>query len=172
MADFKAGFKGYEHRLDVEPYVIEKEVDEEVAKLGAVSVELEGNPVIAIDMDLPETSLPITAAADGIKVSFPKMLVFGDDLPKGFDKSTNVLRIEGAIPTEPIVLPVKKLVIEPEKVGEKWMVCGEIGINGGVSINPAVVTKQDLDAITAPDYKVAFGAHVSELKPSTGGIVE
>ena len=172
MADFKAGFKGYEHRLDVEPYVIEKEVDEEVAKLGAVSVELEGNPVIALDMDLPETSLPITAAADGIKVSFPKMLVFGDDLPEGFDKSTNVLRIEGAIPTEPIVLPVKKLVIEPEKVGEKWMVCGEIGINGGVSINPAVVTKKDLDAITAPDSKVAFRAHVSELKPSTVGIDE
>ena len=172
LDDFKADFKGYEQRLEIDPYKIEQTVDPELADLGLISVDLEGNPEITLDIDLPATDLPITASADGISISFPKMLVFGDNLPKGFDKSTNTLCIKGAIPTEPIVLPIKNLSIEAEKVGEEYKVCGEIGVNGGVVIGASTVTREDLDKITAPDSKVAFNAYISELKPSSVSIGE
>lgn len=172
VEDFKAEFAGIEQNIQVDPFLISQPVSKELAELGKVSVDLEGNPAVVIDLDLPETSLPITASSEGLKITFPKMLVFGDALPESFDKATNVLHLTGKIPSDPIVLPIEKLLIEATRTGDEWFVSDQIAVSGGVAIQPATVTSKDVDALTSPDAKVAFNASISELKPASVGIDE
>ena len=172
VEDYRVAFDGYEQKIEIEPYQIKEPVSADIAELGKISVELDGDPTVTIDIDLPETDIPVTASSEGLSVEFPDMLVFGDGLPDGFDRSSNTLRLSGEISRDPIVLPIRKLLIEAEKIGEEWFVTDEIKVTGGVAIQAAVVTKDDVDAITSADAKVAFNAYVSELKPLSVGIDE
>jgi len=165
VADFKVDFGGYEHKVEMEKEKIEVDIPAEVAELGTLSANLEGEPAITINIDLPQTDLPIVPAAEGLIVKFPQMLVF-KDVPSEFNAASNTLILTESIPSE-IVLPIEKIVVTPEKVGEKWVSYGEVEVSGGIAVAAGIVSKADVDALTDPSAKVSFVASVPELKPAT-----
>ena len=172
VEDFKAVFAGYEQKIEINPDPIREPVSDNIAELGTLSVELEGNPAVTLHIELPDSEIPITASSGGLSVKFPDMLVFGGNLPEGFDKSNNTFTITGVIPEGTIVLPIEKMMVTPEKVGQEWFVIDQVEVNGGVAIQACTMTRKELEAFTSPEAKVVFNASVSELKPVTVGIKE
>ena len=178
ISDFKVDFDGYYYKISEEK-AIEFEVSEEVADLGKVVIVPETKdgkePVITIDIELPDTQLPIGPSADDpLVIDFPDMVVF-KELPDEIKPyySGGKLTFTDRFPSK-IELPVDYIEAEAVKtvkdgkdvyvVRDFFKVTGEIGVAAGV------VVKADVDALTAPDAKVAFNAYVPEMVPSTVNI--
>ncbi len=175
--DFNVDFDGYYYEISEEED-IEFEVSKEVAELGKVLIVPETvdgkEAVITIDIDLPETKLPIGASKEGLVIDFPDMIVFkelSEDIRPYF--SNGKLTFTDRLPSH-IELPIDYIEAEATKTvkdgKEVYMVSDRFSVDGKVGIAPGVIVKADLDALTAPDAVVSFKAYVPELVPSTVSI--
>ena len=64
----------------------------------------EGNPVMEIDLNLPETSLKVQPDENGLIISFPEFIKFKNvDPAYGFDANTNSVNLKGDLPEK--ILP-------------------------------------------------------------------
>lgn len=171
VEDFKVDFAGYYYEVE-ETETFEFSVDKEVADLGTVKivpVAADGSePVITIDVDLPQTNLTFGPSAEGLTIDFPDMLTFKDLDPSLTLAPGNVLKFTDAIP-EHIELPIDYIIAEAKQISGKegYWVSDVFTVSGSVGVAPGVVTKDDFDALTAPGVKVSFNAHIPELVPST-----
>lgn len=171
VEDFEVDFAGYYYEVE-ETETFEFSVDKEVADLGTVKivpVAADGSePVITIDVDLPQTNLTFGPSAEGLTIDFPDMLTFKDLDPSLTLASGNVLKFTDAIP-EHIELPIDYIIAEAKQISGKegYWVSDVFTVSGSVGVAPGVVTKDDFDALTAPGVKVSFNAHIPELVPST-----
>ena len=172
--DFNVDFDGYYYSIS-EKETIEFEVSKEVADLGKVVIvpeTAEGKePVITIDIDLPETKLPIGASKEGLVIDFPDMIVFkelSDDIKPYY--SNGKLTFTDRLPSH-IELPIDYIeaeAVKTQKDGKEVYVIKDVfTVEGKVVIAPGVAVKADVDALTAPDAVVSFKAYVPELVPST-----
>lgn len=171
VEDFKVDFAGYYYDVE-ETQTFEFSVDKAVADLGTVKivpVAADGSePVITIDVELPQTNLAFGPSAEGLRIDFPDMLSF-----KNLDQSLtlepgNVLVFTDAIP-EHIELPIAYIITEAKQIAGKdgYWVSDVFTVSGSVGVAPGIVTKSDFDALTAPGAKVSFNAYIPELVPST-----
>lgn len=178
IEDFKVDFEGYYYEVN-ESEVIEFEVGKEVADLGEVVIYPEtadGNEaVITIDIELPETDLPIGPSEEGLTIDFPDMLVF-KELAAGLElQEGNVLVLKGELPSR-IELPIDYIVAEAEEVAKEgteekvYMIRDAFTVTGKVGVAAGIVSKGDVDALTSSDAKVAFSAYVPEMVPSSVSI--
>ena len=169
LADYKVGFGGYEYKLedDVLHQEISSEVPAELADFCPLTVRPVGDPVISIDLTLPEIGLDLLASEGGLSVKFPEMLVF-KNTPAEYDSATHTLRYTGRIP-EKIQMVVDYIVINPVKndADGKWYVGGEFDVNGGIALSSGIVTKKDVDVLTSADSKVVFEASIPEITPES-----
>lgn len=189
LDNFKVGFEGYEYVVE-DPntgeegieQVIEFEVDKAVADLGVVKIVPEtadgAQPVITIDIVLPETKLPIGPVKDGLVIDFPDMITFGDFVIEPYvehtyDAVNNVLTFTDALP-ERVEIPIEYLMAEAEEVEKDgktvYMVSDNFKVTGTIGVAPGIVVKEDLDALTSPDARVSFKANVPEMVPATVSI--
>ena len=184
VSDFKVDFEGYYYSIS-EENAIEFEVSEEVADLGKVVIipETEDGqvPVITIDIDLPDTRIPVGPSAEkGLVIDFPDMVVF-KDIPADIQPYYNngKLIFTDIIPSH-IELPIDYMEAEAEKV-LKWdeqaneektvyVVKDMFQVDGEVGVAPCVVFKADVDALRAPGTAVSFNAYVPKMVPSTVSI--
>lgn len=184
VSDFKVDFDGYYYEIEEEE-VIEFEVSKEVADLGKVVIipETEDGkePVITIDIELPDTKLPIGPSSDKpLVIDFPDMVVF-KDIPAEIKPYWNdgKLTFTGKLPSG-IELPIDYIEAEAVKTTkwdektqenvEAYVVRDAFKVGGKVGVAPGVVVKADVDALTAPGAKVAFKAFVPKMVPSTVNI--
>lgn len=171
VEDFKVDFAGYYYEVE-ETETFEFSVDKEVADLGTVKivpVAADGSePVITIDVDLPQTNLTFGPSAEGLTIDFPDMLTFKDLDPSLTLAPGNVLKFTDAIP-EHIELPIDYIIAEAKQIEGKdgYWVSDVFTVSGSVGVAPGIVTKSDFDALTAPGEKVSFNAYIPELVPST-----
>ena len=113
VEDVYAEIKGIEYELDMEPQEFRYDLPEGISDIGTFAVVPEGNPVLAIALNLPETSLQIKPAENGLCISFPEVLKFKDvDQSYNFDAEANSITLKGTLP-EKIELPVEKVVVTP-----------------------------------------------------------
>lgn len=184
IEDFKVDFEGYYYEVNEEE-PIEFEVGKEVADLGLVTIVPEtvdgGEPVITIDIELPETELHIGPSEQGLVIDFPDMIVFkelADDLKPYYSKENgNTLTFTDYLPRH-IELPIDCILAEAElktkiedgKEVEVYVVEDKFTVTGSVGVAPGIVKKGDVDALTAPDAVVSFKANVPEMVPSTVNI--
>lgn len=175
--DFNVDFDGYYYEISEEE-TISFEVPKEVADLGKVVIVPETadgkEPVITIDVDLPDTKLPIGASKEGLVIDFPDMIVFkelSDDIKPYY--SNGKLTFTDKLPSH-IELPVDYIEAEATKTvkdgKDVYMISDRFSVEGKVGVAPGVVVKADFDALTAPDAVVSFKAYVPELVPSTVSI--
>lgn len=175
--DFNVDFDGYYYEISEEE-TITFEVPKEVADLGKVVIVPETadgkEPVITIDVDLPDTKLPIGASDEGLVIDFPDMIVFknlSDDIKPYY--SNGKLTFTDKIPSH-IELPIDYIEAEATKTvkdgKDVYMISDRFSVEGKVGVAPGVVVKADFDALTAPDAVVSFKAYVPELVPSTVSI--
>lgn len=163
ISDYQATIEGYEYPVNFEEQ-IEEEVPSELADMGDVVIYPDGDPVIVIDITLPETGLPVGPVGDGVAISFPKMLRFKNVSSEyDFESSDNTLVFKDKLPSR-VELPIDRLVIAPVKEGDKCFIRGDISVDGNVGVGSCVVDKAVVDGLS--DMKVALAVHVPELTPS------
>jgi len=178
--DFKVDFEGYYYEVNEEE-VIEFEVGKEVADLGEVLIYPEtvdgDEPVITIDIQLPDTQLPIGPSEKGLVIDFPDMIVFKNlapELQKHYSSAGNILTFTEELPSH-IELPIDYILAEAKpktktdkdgKEVEVYVVEDKFTVTGEVGVAPGIVVKGDVDALTAPDAVVSFKAFVPEMVPS------
>ena len=171
VEDFEVDFAGYYYDVE-ETQTFEFSVDKAVADLGTVKivpVAADGSePVITIDVELPQTNLAFGPSAEGLTIDFPDMLSFKNLDPSLTLAPGNVLMFTDAIP-EHIELPIDYIITEAKQIAGKdgYWVSDVFTVSGSVGVAPGVVTKDDFDALTAPGVKVSFNAYIPELVPST-----
>lgn len=165
VADYQAEVEGYEYPVNVLEH-IEEEVPAALADMGEVVIYPEGDPVIVIDVTIPDTAVPIGPVGDGVVISFPEMLKL-KDVPSEYDYdiATNTITFRGEMPSR-IELPIDRLVLAPVKDGDKCYVRGDITVDGKVGVSACQVSKSEVESLAAADLKVALNVHVPELVPS------
>jgi len=171
--DYQASIARYEYDFakDFEKQNIEVELPDEIADLkGSVTVYPEGEPVISMNIvlpDLPENT-DIEILADNFKVDFPDMIRFVD-VPSeyNYDQNTHSITINGEIPSE-IRLKVGSIVITPvyDQEKGKYFTRGELLVSGGIVVAESAVRRADVEKFTAPDSKISVSAHIPEIRPS------
>lgn len=165
IADYVAVIEGYEYAIDIVEH-IEEEVPETLEGIGEVVVYPEGDPVISIDVLLPQTALPIGPVNDGICISLPEMLKLKDvSSDYDYNPAANTVTFRDEIPSH-IELPIDRLVLTPVKVDDKCYVTGDMGVTGTVGIGACTVYKKDVDELASADSKVVLEVHIPELVPS------
>lgn len=174
VEDFKVDFAGYYYDVE-ETQTFEFSVDKAVADLGTVKivpVAADGSePVITIDVELPQTNLAFGPSDEGLTIDFPDMLSFKNLDPSLTLAPGNVLMFTDAIP-EHIELPIDYIITEAKQIAGKdgYWVSDVFTVSGSVGVAPGIVTKSDFDALTAPGATVSFKAYIPELVPSTVNI--
>ena len=165
VADYQAEIEEYEYPVSVLEH-IEEEVPAALADMGEVVIYPEGDPVIEIDVTIPEAAIPIGPVGKGVVISFPEMLKL-KDIPSeyGYDIATNTITFKDVLPSR-IVLPIDRLVLAPVKDGDKCYVRGDITVDGKVGVSACQVSKSEVESLAAADLKVALNVHVPELVPS------
>ena len=171
--DYQATISRYEYDFakDFKKQEIEVELPDEIADLkGSITVYPEGQPVISMNIVLPELpeNTDIEILADNFKVDFPDMIRFVD-VPSeyNYDQNDHSITINGEIPSE-IRLKVGSVVITPvfDQEKGKYFSRGELLVSGGIVVSESAVRKADVEKFTAPDSKISVSAHVPEIRPS------
>ncbi len=164
-ADYQAEIEEYEYPVSVLEH-IEEEVPAALADMGEVVIYPEGDPVIEIDVTIPEAAIPIGPVGKGVVISFPEMLKL-KDIPSeyGYDIATNTITFKDVLPSR-IVLPIDRLVLAPVLEGDKCYVRGDITVDGTVGVSACQVRKADVEGLASADLKVALKVHVPDLVPS------
>lgn len=170
VADYAVTITGYDYDLDFSQSLEPIDVTG-IEEFGTVTVMPKGEPVISIDVIMPETDLPIKAdPEENVVISFPEMLKF-KDLPSeyNYDKAAGTITFVDQIPSR-IELPIDRLVINPEKNEEdgKYYIGGDFKVSGGIGI-PAgsIVSKADVEAITSPECQIGMVAVIPEIAMGT-----
>lgn len=165
VADYQAEIEEYEYPVSVLEH-IEEEVPAALADMGEVVIYPEGDPVMEIDVTIPEAAIPIGPVGKGVVISFPEMLKL-KDIPSeyGYDIATNTITFKDVLPSR-IVLPIDRLVLAPVLEGDKCYVRGDITVDGTVGVSACQVRKADVEGLASADLKVALKVHVPELVPS------
>lgn len=165
VADYQAEVDGYEYSVNVVEEIRE-EVPAALADMGEVVIYPEGDPVIEIDVTIPETAIPVGPVGDGVVISFPEMLKL-KDIPSEYDYdiSTNTITFKDKMPSR-IELPIDRLVLAPVMDGDKCYVTGDITVDGKVGVSACHVSKADVEGLASADLKVALKVRVPELVPS------
>lgn len=162
--DYYAEIEDISYELDMEPQEFRYDLPEGVSDIGTFAVTAQGTPVLAIDLNIPETSLKIQAAEAGLCISFPEFIRFKDvDQSYGFDENTNSVTLKGELPDR-IELPIEKVVITPKVDAEtgKYYAGGQIAVSGALEIASGTVTGSDVEEIVAA--KASVDAVIPELK--------
>lgn len=175
IKDFKATLAGYEVSSETDPDLftsekIQIELPEALAEVNGLVVQLKNTPCIDIQITMPKTSFDVTPLGDGLAIYLPTMIAFdeGGAYEKYFDKSKYALVFPaGEAFPESVSLPVKSLVVNPEKGDDgKWYAKGEMKILGAVGIAEGVaVTKADIETLSEGDAMVEFKAVIPVLEP-------
>lgn len=169
VADYNVQMAGYEEQLDIDPEVIKVEIPEEITGLEEIVIYPEGNPVVTVMFDIPELPLDLTPSAEGLCISFPDVLRFGE-LPSSYnyDLATNSITLLGSFPTE-MEFPIEKLVLVPvlDPADGKYYAQGEVSVTGGVTLTSGLISKTQIEELTAPGKKISVVAHVPEIVPSS-----
>lgn len=168
VADYQVKMAGCDYALEIEPEVIKVEIPETLADMSEITIYPEGSPVVKMNFDIPELALDVTPSADGLCVSFPKMLRF-KELPSSYnyDLATNSITLTGSFPSE-VSLPVEKLVLAPvqDSADGKYYAEGEVNVKGGISLAAGTLYKADVESLSKAG-KISVVAHVPEIVPST-----
>lgn len=136
MEDYVAVVESLDQELAMEPEEVVYNLPNSISNIGTFTVIPEGQPVMEVDLVLPETDMPVTAGKDGIKMHFPEFFRFKDVAAEyNFDPSTNTIHLSGELPDK-IYMPVEKLVVTPDKDPETdgYVEKGEIHVTGSVSV--------------------------------------
>lgn len=162
--DYSAYIDAIEYPIEVSEHM-EVEVPEELKDLERVLVYPQGNPVIEINVQIPDTDLKIGPMKEGVVITLPAMLQL-KDVPQAYhyDAATHSMTFTDEIPSE-IRLAIDCLVLEPVLKGEVYVIEGDIKVEGTVGVAPGEVRRADLDALLADDATIRFEAKVPELRP-------
>ena len=175
IAEYYAQIDGLEHKLDMEPEEFIYDLPDGVSDIGTFVVIPEGNPVMEIDLNLPQTSVKVQAAEGGLNISFPEFIKFKNVDPSyGFDAKTNSVTLKGNLP-EKILLPIEKVVVSPkyDDVKDAYYARGQIAVSGAVALPAGNVTGSDVEEIVASDASVSAvvpdikGTFISERSSGT-----
>lgn len=169
LADYTVKVQEFEYDIDMDPEVIKTEIPEDSKDLGEIVIYPEGDPVITLDVEMPDVDMNVVPSEEGIVISFPEMLKF-KTLPSSYNynAAANSITLRGSIP-ERIELPVEKLVIVPylDEADGKYYAYGEIRIGGSILMDSAELTKDELEELAESGARIAVNAHIPELAPAT-----
>lgn len=166
IEDYSVNISGYEYPVS---YSQDFEVDVTgMEEFGTVTVSPKGEPVISIEIMMPESDIRIVAdPKENLVIAFPQMIRF-KDLPQeyNYDQQAGTITIKGEIPSV-MNLPIDRLVIAPVKEDGKYWARGEFKVSGGVAIPAGSIDKKDVTALTAPECKVGINVKIPELELGT-----
>lgn len=113
LKDYVVNIDGFVHDIDNKALRFDYILSDDVTDVGTLTLIPEGNPVMTIDFDIPESDITMKASDEGMVLSLPHFVKF-KDVPAdyGFDYGTNELTITGEVPAQ-ISLPVEELIITP-----------------------------------------------------------
>lgn len=156
MKEYYADIDGLTHELEMEPDEIRYELSDDMSDIGTFTLLPEGNPVMTIDVAMPECGLPITGSDKGLVISFPEFMKF-KDVPAayGYDEVANKAVIKGEIPAR-MEFPIDRLVITPRQDSENggYYAGGEILIEGSVAVASGEISGSEIDHMISTDAEV------------------
>ena len=142
--------------ITTEPEEFVVEFPGEAADFGTFVVTPQGEPKVEIVVNIPETSLEIGIAQEGIEIVLPQMLVLKDVDPSlNYDQQKHSLTLKGELPPK-ITLPVKELVVTPEKdENGKYVAKGEFSVSGAIEIPENTAYGSELDERVSSGMKTS-----------------
>ena len=166
--DYSVSVDGLGTTIDISEEISVK-LPAEVKDMGTVVITPEGDPAIVINMEIPEVGVPVTASKQGLKISFPDMLQLGNVPSRyNYNSADNSITISGNIPSQ-IELPIEGLSVTPvvDPVDNECYARGSVTVTGGLSVSATDLTKDKIEALTAPGTKVSVKVEIPQLKPET-----
>ena len=180
--DYDVVIAGYTVSSETDPGMFPKEevkieVPKEVADIQGLSIRLKDSPEITINIKLPDVSFDIRPLGpEGLVVKFPQMLSFkkgGYAYENWYDSAKHALVFpsDRDFPEE-LRLPVDCILVDPvEDADGKYYAVGAFEIAGTVGIKEnTVMTKEDMDILSASGTKLEFKAVVPKLEPESVGM--
>ena len=161
--DYEVILKGYGYDV-AQSYSIEEKLPDEMKDFdGDITIYLKDSPQLKIAMNCPDVDVPVVAGKGGLKVSFPEMLRFVDDV-------RTLTFAEGEeIPSE-IVLGIDRIVVSPVAREDGIYVTGDFGVEGSIGIVDGLkIHKSDVDVLTGNDKDartVGIGIDIPDLVPA------
>lgn len=169
---------------EIEPHVVDISQDismtfgEEVGDLGKIKVTPHVKKQITMSIDAPEFD-NISIEGRNLKIAFPEMLVFEQNgLDRyGYDPEDNSLNFNGTLPTEPVVLDIDYILIDPVPVSGsdplEYTAGGPLTVTGSVSVvTEEFVHKPDVDKLIADGISISGRVPALELKDCDVSIEE
>lgn len=161
--------------IDLPVQSINAELPATVKDMEIVTVYLEGDPKISIDVNLPDlstilgeqVSMDIVPSKEGVALYFPEMLKFptsGEHFTY-YNHSKHALEYKTEFAN--IDFPIEKLEIKPVIEGDKAYARGEIKVSGGVSVTGGEITYKQVKKIVESENAVfSFTASMPDLTPA------
>lgn len=186
LSDYCVNIADYTYDPKVEPIVIDKVIDKEVAELfkdKPITVKLKQvggeNPKVVINLDYPKDIPAIQIrpkAGEGLKLDFPDMINFSPASLVGLrhDAETNSISFteNDQIPNE-MELEITGITVLPEKDADnKYYIKDRFEVSGGVCLAATTICKADVEKIVDGDVKVGFSADIPTLSPAEVGLDE
>ena len=136
---------------------LEFEVDG-LDSFGSFSVTPEGNPALVITSNMPAIAgISVVPGAEGIHIVLPDVFEFDAtaiDPALSFSAANNSLTIAGSIPGT-ITLPIKKLIVNPVKVGNVSKIQTSYSVDGKIVVPSGDVSYNDIQAASGTNFGIA-----------------
>lgn len=186
LSDYCVNIADYPYDVKVDPFVINKPIDNEVAELfkdKPITVKLKQvggeNPKVVINLDYPKDIPAIQIrpkAGEGLKLDFPDMINFSPASLVGLrhDAETNSISFteNDQIPNK-MELEITGITVLPEKDADnKYYIKDRLEVSGGVCLAATTICKADVEKIVDGDVKVGFSADIPTLSPAEVGLDE
>ena len=161
--------------IDLPVKDIDAPLPDAVKDMEIVTVYLDGEPEISIDINLPDlsqilgeqVSMNIVPSKEGVALYFPEMLKFptsGDHFAY-YNHSKHALEYKTEFAD--IDFPIEKLEIRPVIEGDKAYARGEIKVSGGVSVTGGEIRYKQIKKIVESENAVfSFTASMPDLTPA------
>ncbi len=172
VADYEVEIEEFSHPLEVSGDEIKIDIPKEIAGVEGLTIYPKGNPVIKLNVDIPEIGVDVVPGAEGIVISFPEMLKF-KNVPAeyGYTQTNNSITIRKPLADiGTIALPVDKVVVNPvlDEASGEYYVKGDVTMKGNVGLASYVLTKNQVDNLASAggDRKINVEAVIPDIEPA------
>ena len=147
--------KDMSYDLNDEGETVSIDLPDEVNRFGAFTIMPKGNPAISLSLQIPEIDGIKIEAKEDVKLQIPEILRL-KNMPEGFeyDEASNTVIIKD-IKSGDHRLPVDRIVVNPKKVGDKYVAEGKYSVKCSLGLPDERMDIYKLNSLNGKNFSIA-----------------
>ncbi len=147
--------KDMSYDLNDEGETVSIDLPDEVNRFGAFTIMPKGNPAISLSLQIPEIDGIKIEAKEDVKLQIPEILRL-KNMPEGFeyDEASNTVIIKD-IKSGDHRLPVDRIVVNPKKVGDKYVAEGKYSVKCSLGLPDERLDIYKLNSLNGKNFSIA-----------------